>query len=66
MCACMVDWRTIKVPEMDYVEAREAKRDNESWGDYVRRCANESTVTMNEEDIREIVREEIEAASTRY
>jgi predicted CopG family antitoxin len=62
----MVDWRTIKVPEMDYVEAREAKRDNESWGDYVRRCANESTVTMNEEDIREIVREEIEAASTRY
>jgi hypothetical protein len=35
----MVDYKTLRVPEPDYEEARESKNDSETWGEFLRRCS---------------------------
>ena len=32
------DYKTMRVPEDAYDEAKAAKRDGETWGEYLRRC----------------------------
>jgi len=34
------EWTTIRVPQGAADEARDAKRNSETWGDYLRRCAD--------------------------
>jgi len=35
----MVDYKTLRVPEPDYEEARESKHDSETWGEFLQRCS---------------------------
>ena len=35
----MVDYKTLRVPEEAYEHAKEAKKDDETWGEYLRRCS---------------------------
>jgi hypothetical protein len=34
------DYATLRVPEKELNEARQAKRDDETWGEYLLRCAD--------------------------
>ena len=43
------EWTTIRVPQGAADEARDAKRNSETWGDYLRRCAD------SDPDVREFV-----------
>lgn len=57
----MTEWTTLRVPQDAADIAREAKRDGETWGDYLRRCADaEPVVEMTEGDVRRIARDEVE------
>jgi hypothetical protein len=35
----MVEYKTLRVPEPDYEEARESKHDSETWGEFLQRCS---------------------------
>jgi len=35
----MVEYKTLRVPEPDYEEARESKDDEETWGEFLQRCS---------------------------
>jgi len=35
----MVEYKTLRVPEPDYEEARESKNDSETWGEFLQRCS---------------------------
>jgi hypothetical protein len=35
----MVEYKTLRVPEPDYEQARESKRDSETWGEFLQRCS---------------------------
>jgi hypothetical protein len=37
----MTDWKTMRVPAEAWERANEAKRDEETWGDFLQRCSNE-------------------------
>lgn len=37
----MTDYKTLRVPEDAYDAARDSKRDAETWGDFLQRCADE-------------------------
>ena len=43
------EYKTLRVPEPAYKNAKENKRDSETWGDYLQRC------TDNPPEIREFV-----------
>jgi hypothetical protein len=45
----MTDYKTLRVPESDYDDAKDAKKDGETWGEYLRRCSE------NPPEIREFV-----------
>jgi len=36
----MVEYKTLRVPEPDYEEARESKNDSETWGEFLQRCSD--------------------------
>jgi hypothetical protein len=57
----MSDYKTMRVPEEAWKVAKEAKGEDETWGEYLRRCADSPRVHMSEEDVRQIVRDELEA-----
>lgn len=40
----MVEYKTMRVPTPAWEAAKEAKEDGETWGDYLRRCADEPRV----------------------
>jgi hypothetical protein len=52
----MTDYKTLRVPESAYNDAKHAKRDGETWGEYLQRCSD------NPPEIREFVEAD---ASTR-
>lgn len=53
------EYANIRAPEADVEAAREAKRDGETWGQYLRRC------TDNPPDVRRFVpADEVEAGVT--
>jgi len=33
------EYKTLRVPEPDYEEARESKNDSETWGEFLQRCS---------------------------
>jgi len=35
----MVDYKTLRVPEPDYEQARKSKHDSETWGEFLQRCS---------------------------
>lgn len=35
----MVDYKTLRVPKPDYDKARDAKRESETWGEFLQRCS---------------------------
>jgi len=37
----MVDYKTIRIPAEDYEQAKQSKRDSETWGEFVQRCTDE-------------------------
>jgi len=43
------DYKTMRVPEDAYEQAKAAKRDGETWGEYLRRCGE------NPPEVREYV-----------
>jgi hypothetical protein len=55
----MTDWKTMRVPKDAWEVANEAKGDNETWGEYLRRCADEPRVEMSEDELRELIRDEV-------
>jgi len=54
----MTDYKTMRVPEDAYEQAKADKRDEETWGDFLQRCSN------NPPEIREFV--ETENAGVTY
>lgn len=55
----MDDYKTIRVSAEAWEVANDAKHDGETWGEYVRRCAEERRVLMSEQQVRNIVRDEL-------
>lgn len=55
----MTEYKTMRVPVDAWNAAQEARKDNETWGDYLRRCADEPTLNMSEDEVRRIARAEI-------
>lgn len=52
----MVEYKTMRVPSDAWEDAHDAKEDGESWGEYLRRCAEaESVSTVGELDVDELV-----------
>jgi hypothetical protein len=45
----MVDYKTIRIPAEDYEQAKQSKRDSETWGEFVQRCTDEPP------EVRELV-----------
>lgn len=56
----MTEYKTMRVPVEDWQEAREAKAEKETWGEYLQRCADEPILRMTEEDIIRIVDDRIQ------
>lgn len=58
----MTDYETIRAPAEAVKAARAEKREDETWGDFLQRCADaEPVVEMTESDVRRIVRDEFES-----
>jgi hypothetical protein len=53
------EWTTFRVRKSDKEIAAKAKGDDETWSEYVLRCAEQPRVELSEAEIREIVRDEI-------
>jgi len=53
----MTDWKTMRVPEDAWEQAQDARGPDETWGEYLRRCADAPRVEMSEGEVRELVRE---------
>jgi hypothetical protein len=59
----MVDYDTIRAPADAVDAAREAKREGETWGDFLLRCADaDVSRKWTEAELRRIVRDETEQA----
>lgn len=52
-----VEYKTMRVPAPAWEAAKEAKGENETWGEYLYRCADNPRVEMSEDELREIIRE---------
>lgn len=55
----MAEYKTMRVREDAWEAANEARGDNETWSDYLLRCADEPRVEMSEDELRDLVRNEI-------
>jgi len=64
----MVDYKTLRVPEDAYDAAKDSKRDAETWGEFLQRCADtrpnitelveqSQTVSLEAEERRKIAEE---------
>ena len=51
----MTDYKTMRVPKDDWEKAKAAKRDTETWGEFLQRCSNTPP------EIREYVEQDTEA-----
>jgi len=49
------EWTTIRVPQGAADEARDAKRNSETWGDYLRRCADTNPEVREFVDVQEVL-----------
>jgi len=49
------EWTTIRVPQGAADEARDAKRNSETWGDYLRRCAESDPEVREFVDVEEVL-----------
>ena len=49
------EWTTIRVPQGAADEARDAKRNSETWGDYLRRCADSDPEVREFVDVEEVL-----------
>ena len=49
------EWTTIRVPQGAADEARDAKRNSETWGDYLRRCADSDPEVREFVDVQEVL-----------
>jgi hypothetical protein len=59
----MTDYETIRAPEEAVQAAREAKREDETWGDFLLRCTDADVPRKwTEAELRRIVRDETEQA----
>jgi hypothetical protein len=45
------EYKTMRVPEDAWEQAREAKASDETWGEYLLRCADESRVEIPEDEL---------------
>jgi len=36
----MTDYKTLRIPAEAYQEARNSKKDSETWGEFIQRCAD--------------------------
>jgi hypothetical protein len=59
----MPEWKTMRVPEDDWEAAQAARGDDETWGEYLRRCADAPRVEMSEDEVRAVVRELVDDAA---
>lgn len=55
----MVEYKTMRVREDAWKAANKALGDNETWSDYLLRCAEEPRVEMSEDELRDLVQNEI-------
>lgn len=55
----MTEWKTMRVPKDAWEAANEARGDNETWGEYLRRCADEPRIEMSEDELRVLIRDEV-------
>jgi len=53
----MTEWKTMRVPEAAWESAQAARGDGETWGEYLRRCADAPRVEMTEDEVRSVVRD---------
>lgn len=49
------EWTTIRVPQGAADEARDAKRNSETWGDYLRRCADTNPEVREFVDVQAVL-----------
>lgn len=49
----------MRVPKDAWEAANEARGDNETWGEYLRRCADEPRIEMSEDELRVLIRDEV-------
>jgi len=49
------EWTTIRVPQGAADEARDAKRNSETWGDYLRRCADSDPEVREFVDVEDVL-----------
>ena len=61
----MTEYKTMRVPVGAWEQAQAARGDGETWGEYLRRCADARRVEMSEVEVRELVREEVAAEALR-
>lgn len=59
----MTEWKTMRVPEDAWEAAQAARGDDETWGEYLRRCADAPHVEMSEDEVRAVVRELVDDAA---
>lgn len=55
----MVEYKTMRVPKDAWEVAQEARGENETWGEYLRRSADEQRIELSEAELRAIVRDEV-------
>lgn len=55
----MTEWKTMRVPKDAWEAANEARGDTETWGEYLRRCADEPRIEMSEDELRVLIRDEV-------
>lgn len=61
----MTEYKTMRVPAEAWETAQKARGDGETWGEYLRRCADEPRVELSEDEVRELVREMVVAEALR-
>lgn len=49
----MSDYKTMRVPEGAWRDAKAAKRDGETWGEYLQRCADVDTASTDAPEVVE-------------
>ena len=63
----MVEYKTLRVPERDYEQARESKENEETWGEFLRRCSEnppENVELVPAEDLERTIIGRIDDAET--
>lgn len=56
----MTEWKTMRVPVPAWEAAQEARAEDETWGQYLRRCADEPRVEMTEQEVRALIRDVVD------